>query len=64
MSLASDALRAEAARFRRLKFLVTDPQALAAIEDYACELDQRANAIEDAMRPRQPCAAPEDRDEP
>ena len=46
MSIAADALRAEAARFRRMKFLIADAQTLKAIEDYAQELEQRADAIE------------------
>lgn len=46
MSFASDALRAEAARFRRMKFLIADVQTLKAIEEYAQELEQKAEAME------------------
>lgn len=47
MSFASDALRAEAARFRRLKILISDAQAGKAIDDYAKELEERARALDD-----------------
>ena len=46
MSFASDTLRQEAARFRRMKFLIADAQTLKAIEDYAQELEQKADAME------------------
>ena len=51
MSFASDALRAEAARFRRLKILISDAQAGKAIDDYAKELEERARAIDDQAAP-------------
>ena len=46
MALASDVLRDEAARFRRMQFLIADPQTLKAIEDHARELEQRADWID------------------
>ena len=57
MSFSSDALREEAARFRRMKFLIADPQALKAIEDYARELEQRAEALDVASAPPEPSDA-------
>jgi len=46
MSLASDALRDEAARFRRMKLLISDARTLRVIEDYAAELEARADRID------------------
>ena len=46
MSLASDTLRAEAARLRLLKALIADPLAGREIEDYALDLERRAAIIE------------------
>jgi hypothetical protein len=46
MSAASEKLRREAARVRRMKFLIVDAPALDAIEQRARELERRAEAIE------------------
>jgi hypothetical protein len=48
MSLSPDTLRIEAARFRRLKRSVTDPQTLRTIDHYADELEARAKALENS----------------
>ena len=46
MSFASDALRDEAARFRRMKFMIDDARTLRVIEEYALELEARAALID------------------
>ena len=46
MSFASDALRDEAARFRRMKFMIDDARTLGVIEEYALELEARAALID------------------
>jgi len=54
MSLASDALRDEAARFRRMKLLISDPRTLRVIEDYAAELEARADRIDAQKATQEP----------
>ncbi len=50
MSLASDTLRAEAARIRQLKTLPVDTPAFRAIEDYALDLEHRAAVLDGTAR--------------
>lgn len=47
MSFASDAMRDEAARFRRMKLLISDDRTLQVIEAYAAELEARADRMDD-----------------
>ena len=56
MSFASDALRDEAARFRRMKFMIDDPRTLRVIEEYAQELEARADRIDQLNREEEPGA--------
>lgn len=54
MSFASDALRDEAARFRRMKLLISDARTLQVLEEYAAELDARADRMDTETEPTPP----------